>query len=435
MALIRFFAVIIQMQMFLYRLFIFLYPAFAWLFGFFNPKAKLWTNGRKGLLAKIAADLQANQDKIIWVHTASLGEFEQGLPIIESIRKEYPAYKILLTFFSPSGYEVRKNHPCADYIYYLPMDSPKNALRFYQIVKPSLVLFVKYEYWYYYLREAYKRKIPVLLVSGIFRKNQLFFKWYGGFYRKILGFFTTIFVQSKISADLLSSIQLTASPLISGDTRFDRVCSIAQRFEPISSIEKFCEEKTVIVAGSTWTEDDETIAHYANTHKDFRFIIAPHDIDSNRLQECLSLYHDALLYTDYEERLLAGKEIPSNIHVLIINNMGMLSRLYHYASICYIGGGFGYDGVHNVLEAAVYGKPVVFGPEYEKYQEAIDLIENGGAFSIEDSLDFESTLNEIFINKELQQNASSAAAAYVRNMSGATQKIMDHIDANRLLTN
>ncbi len=418
-----------------YRLFIFLYPALAWLLGFFNPKARLWTKGRQGLMHRLAADLQNNQDPIIWVHTASLGEFEQGLPIMESIRKKYPAYKILLTFFSPSGYEIRKNYPGADFIYYLPMDSPKNAFRFFTVVRPSLVLFVKYEYWYYYLREAHNRKIPVLLISGVFRKGQLFFKWYGGFYRKILGFFTTIFVQSKTSADLLRTIPLPASPLISGDTRFDRVCSIAQRFEPIVSIENFCSGKASIIAGSTWTEDDETIAHYANTHPECRFVIAPHDIDSERLQECLSLYKNSLFFSEYEECLLAGKEIPSNIHVLIINNMGMLSRLYHYANICYIGGGFGYDGVHNVLEAAVYGKPVVFGPEYEKYQEAIDLIENGGAFSIKDSLDLERTLDKLFTNIDLERNASTAAAAYVKNMSGATQKIIDYIDAKRLLTN
>ena len=421
--------------MLIYRIFIWLYPKMAWLLSFTNQKARLWLAGRRNIFKKLATAFHKNEAPVIWMHCASLGEFEQGLPVLENLKKQYPSYCLLLTFFSPSGYEVRKNYKGADHIFYLPIDSPSHANRFLNIVQPSLILFVKYEFWYYYLHEAKHRNIPLLLVSGIFRKDQAFFKWYGGMYRKILSYFSYFFVQNQSSADLLHGIGLHEQVMVSGDTRFDRVISISADFEPLSLINDFCKDHSVIVAGSTWTEDDEELDHFANTHSSVRFIIAPHMIEEERLKECLSLYKNSILYSEYEKLLEHGSTIPANIHVLIIDNVGMLSRLYHYATICYVGGGFGYDGIHNILEAAVYGKPVVFGPEYEKYFEADELIDCGGAFSIEDALELEKLLEELLEEKELYQTAAKASMQYVQNKRGATGKVMQYIQENLLLIN
>ena len=419
--------------MLFYRIFIWLYPKLAWLLGFSNKKARMWEIGRRSIFKHLAAAFHKNQAPVIWMHTASLGEFEQGLPVLENLRKQYPEHILLLTFFSPSGYEIRKNHPGVDHIFYLPIDSPSNANRFLNIVQPSLILFVKYEFWYYYLQEAKHRNIPLLLVSGIFRKDQSFFYWYGGIYRKMLSFFSQLFVQNESSSTLLQTIGLEEQVMISGDTRFDRVIAIAQKFEPISLIEKFCGSSAVIVAGSTWTEDDEELDHFANTHPNSKFIIAPHDIDEDRLKECLSLYKNAILYSAYEKAMNTGESIPQHTHVLIMDNMGMLSRLYRYATICYVGGGFGDDGIHNILEPAVFGKPVIFGPEYDKYFEADELLDCGGAFCIEDALELEKCLQDLLDNKEMYTAAANASGEYVRTKAGATGKVMKYIQENRLL--
>ncbi|MEO8172994.1 MAG: glycosyltransferase N-terminal domain-containing protein [Sediminibacterium sp.] len=421
--------------MLIYRFFIWLYPKLAWLLGFSNQKARLWVQGRKGIFKKLSAAFHKNTSPVVWMHCASLGEFEQGSPVLENLRKQYPGYCILLTFFSPSGYEIKKNYAGADHVFYLPMDSPANANRFFNIVQPSLVLFVKYEFWYYYLSEAKQRNIPLVLISGIFRKDQLFFKWYGTVNRKMLSFFSYFFVQNQVSAELLQSIGYTEQVMISGDTRFDRVISIADGFQPIATIDYFCKDQITIVAGSTWTEDDEELDHYANTNTSIKFLIAPHDIETERLQECLSLYKHSMLYSVYEKALQSGTEIPGNINVLIIDNMGMLSRLYHYATICYVGGGFGDDGIHNILEAAVYSKPVVFGPVYDKYFEADGLLDEGGAFTIEDALELENLLKEFLASKEFHASAGEAAGRYVRDHAGATGKAIKYIQENRLLIN
>lgn len=419
----------------LYRLFIWFYPKIAWLLGFYNQKAMRWVVGRRGIFKKLAAAFHNNQQPVVWMHCASLGEFEQGRPLLESIRKQYPAYKILLTFFSPSGYEVRKHYEGADYIFYLPMDTPGNANRFLNITQPSLIVFVKYEFWYYYLQEAKQRYIPLLLVSGIFRLDQPFFKWYGRFHQSMLACFTKIFVQNQSSADLLVGIGLSAQVEISGDTRFDRVITIAKQFQPLAIIEHFCQNDPVIIAGSTWTEDDEALDHYANTHAGIRFIVAPHDIEEERLKECLSLYKHAMLYSDYEKAINRGLLLPPALNVLIIDNMGMLSKLYHYAKLAYIGGGFGDDGIHNILEAAVYGRPVVFGPVYNKYFEAVELLEAGGAFSITDALELEQLLDQLLTDSDLFKQASAAALYYVQTSAGASSRIMQYIQEKRLLTN
>ncbi|WP_018617410.1 3-deoxy-D-manno-octulosonic acid transferase [Segetibacter koreensis] len=412
----------------LYQIFIRLYPFFVRLSSPFNEKAKFWTEGRKKVLKRMQEGIDPAHP-LIWMHCASLGEFEQGRPLIEKIRKECPSYKILLTFFSPSGYEVRKNYNGADYIFYLPMDSRNHAYTFMEIAKPSLILFVKYEFWYYYLNEAKKRNIPLLLVSGIFRKNQPFFSKYGYFYRASLSCFTHFFVQNEESLSLLKDIGFRENVTISGDTRFDRVIEIAQQFEPITSIEEFCNGSDIIVAGSTWYEDDKILAEYANRKRSVKFIIAPHNISKQRLGECQRLYKTAVLFSE-----LKTLKASSDINTIIIDNIGMLSRLYKYATITYIGGGFGTDGVHNVLEGAVYGKPVVFGPVYDKFIEAVELVKNGGAVSIGNASALEATFNQLLDKDEKFIDTSRAALNYVYNKKGATGKILEYIYKNRLLT-
>jgi 3-deoxy-D-manno-octulosonic-acid transferase len=421
--------------MLFYRIFIWLYPKGVWLASFFNSKAKMWLQGRDKVFDQLADVFRNNTRPVLWMHCSSLGEFEQGLPLLEICRKQYPSHLVLLSFFSPSGYEIRKNHPVADHVCYLPMDSASNARHFLRIVQPALVVFVKYEYWYFFLREIYRAQIPLLLVSGIFRKNQPFFKWYGDMHKKMLSFFSCLLVQNEPSALLLRNIGFADRTLVTGDTRFDRVLEIAANSRSVPDLEAFCGSYNVIIAGSTWTDDDEELDHFANTRTGTRFIIAPHDIDTDRLKECLSLYKHAILYSDYRKRFETDGRVPEDINVLIIDNMGMLSSIYRYATVCYVGGGFSDDGIHNILEAAVYGKPVIFGPVYDKYAEAEELLDSGGAFTIDDALELESVLTQLLENREQLQTASEAAGRYVQENSGATARIMQYIQVNRLLIN
>ena len=418
-------------MLFLYRIFIGIYPIAAWILGFVNPKAKQWHTGRKEILTQIAAALAANTKPIIWMHCASLGEFEQGRPVLEGLQKQYPNYSILLTFFSPSGYEVHKNYAGANYVFYLPMDCAGNASKFLKITNPSIAIFVKYEFWHYYLTQLKKLQIPTILIAGIFRKDQLFFKWYGSFYKKLLSCFTAFFVQDKNSQSLLQSIGINNEAYIGGDTRFDRVIEIAEAFAPIDPIAHFCNNSLVLVAGSTWFQDDETIAHFEKTNPNIKFIIAPHDITNQRLQNCLSLYKNAVLFSDYVKGF---NTVPQNVNKLIIDNVGMLSKLYHYATITFIGGGFGADGIHNCLEAAVHYKPVLFGPVYDKYIEASGLVDAGGAISIEDALEFEAVANKLFSTEADRIKMGQHAGDFVHAHKGASAKIIHYIQENRLLT-
>ena len=411
---------------FLYHLFIAIYPLLAKLLSFNNEKASFWVKGRQSIFSQLEAAFAGNTAKVVWMHCASLGEFEQGLPIIEQLKLQTPNSKFIITFFSPSGYEVRKNYQGADWLFYLPMDSAKNAKQFYDIVKPSLVLFVKYEFWFYYLHEAKQRQIPLLLVSGIFRDNQIFFKWYGDFYRHMLGSFSYFFLQNQASADLLASIGITNNVSVSGDTRFDRVKEIAQEFSPIQLIENFIDNEPVIVAGSTWLEDDKELQHYAKNHPHIKFIIAPHDVQQSRIDECVGLYKNVVLYSDWvngQRSTVDGRQC----NILLINNIGLLSKLYHYATICYVGGGFGDEGVHNVLEAAVYHKPVVFGPVFEKYIEAEELIDAVGAFTVNNALQLEALFNQLLNDTTAYTKASTDAGNYVTSKVGATNAIVDYI--------
>jgi 3-deoxy-D-manno-octulosonic-acid transferase len=363
------------------------------------------------------------------MHCASLGEFEQGRPVLESVRDKYPNAKIIVTFFSPSGYEVQKNYREADHIFYLPMDSASNAKKFIDAINPTLVLWVKYEYWFYYLNELKKRGIPTLLISGIFREAQPFFKSYGGIWKRVLGTFTHFFVQNETSAKLLSSIGINQNVTISGDTRFDRVIAIAEKFEPIAGIEKFCGNSKVIVAGSTWENDEAELVHYVKANPQIKFIIAPHEIGANNLRDVQKEFPNSIFYSDLQQLLEKG--ITSNC--LIIDNIGMLSRLYHYADITYVGGAFG-EGLHNILEAAVYGKPVIFGPDYDKFAEAVGLVKCMAATPINNALELEEELTFLLTNADELAAASKEAKNYVYAKRGATEKIIQFIQEKRLLT-
>jgi len=415
-----------------YFLFIWLYPLVAKLLAPFNPKAALWVNGRKRLLLRIKTTMQSNDQPLIWMHAASLGEFEQGLPVVELIKKQYPHHRLLVTFFSPSGYEIKKNHPLADWVFYLPMDSASHAAEFIAIVKPSIALFIKYEFWHFYLNELKKQAIPTLLVSGIFRQDQLFFKWYGGFYRNMLRNITHFFVQDLGSESLIKELVPSNSISISGDTRFDRVLTIAAARKQFPIIEQFCQHHPIIIAGSTWSEDDKVLQHFTKVHRKAKFIIAPHQISKERLAECLERYPTPILLSDYESLSTHQQAL---YQTLIIDNVGMLSSLYYYATIAFIGGGFTSEGIHNTLEAAVFGKPIVFGPVYDKYLEAVDMVEIGAAFSAETALEMESLLDDLLKDEDKRMNAGKAGANYVSSNAGASDKILTYIQANLLLTN
>jgi len=413
----------------LYNIFLALYNAGVRMVALWNKKAAQWVGGRK---TQSIPMLQKDR-QTVWMHCASLGEFEQGRPVLEAVKKAYPNSYIVLSFFSPSGYEIRKNYSGADKVVYLPMDGPLNSKNFINAIQPSLVLWVKYEYWYYYLAELKKRNIPVLLVSGIFRKEQPFFKWYGSFWKKILGSFEHLFVQTEQSVQLLKTINISQHITVSGDTRFDRVADIATQWQPLSeAVGQFCEGHKVIVAGSTWEDDEEDLIHYARVHPHIRFIFAPHEVSPERIKDLQEEFPEGILYSELSNRQLCTV-VHSN--VLIIDNIGMLSRLYHYATIAYIGGGFNQSGIHNILEAAVYGKTVVFGPVYEKFAEAKELVEQQGAFSIESALELEDLLNNLLGDERLLHRTGEICRKYVKEHAGATQKIMDYIQRKRLLTN
>lgn len=406
-----------------------LYRAAIRIASLWNNKAKLWSNGRKNIFDRLGAELRDQDSKIIWFHCSSLGEFEQGRPVMENLKKQIPNSKLLLTFFSPSGYEIRKDYKGVDWVFYLPLDSKKNARTFFDIVKPVLAVFVKYDFWYYYLNECKKRKTPLLLVSGIFRKDQLFFKWYGNLHRSMLSCFTHFFVQDKESLQLLLSISIK-NATVAGDTRFDRVTEIAENFTPIETIEKYCGSSTILVAGSSWPEDEKLIKDATANFPNLKIIIAPHEIHREHIDQLKTIFPNAMLYS----QLKAHSSQPITSSHLIIDNIGMLSRLYHYATIAYVGGGFN-KGIHNTLEPAVYGKPVLFGPNYKKFKEAIGLIETGGGACVNSNTELTSQLKKLLTNKDILESSSKNSFDFVKQNKGATQKILYYIEANRLLTN
>lgn len=424
----------------LYHLFLTFYSLGIRFVSIGNKKAKLWIKGRKNFFENLQNTYPANSQKKVWMHAASLGEFEQGRPVLKKIIENYPEVFIVITFFSPSGYEIAKNNKEFKNIYYLPMDSHSNAKKLLSILKPDLILWVKYEYWHYYLQEIKKRNIPLLLISGVYQSNQIFFKWYGNFYRKMLTCFTCFFVQNLSSKKQLQKLITEEKIIVTGDTRCDRVINIAENFTEVDGIKNFCEDKKVIVAGSTWEDDEAEWTHFVRTHPEIKFIIAPHEIDEENLADVKKEFSNSIFYSEWikEGQPTTDSRQPAignwQPNCLIIDNIGMLSRLYHYATITYVGGGFGYNGLHNILEAAVYGKPVIFGPEYEKNFEAEELIDCGGAISIDNALELEKIVNNLLNNEDEITSRGVAAKKYIYNNAGASQKIIEYIQRNLLLT-
>jgi 3-deoxy-D-manno-octulosonic-acid transferase len=404
---------------FLYNIGIFLYVLLVRLLSPFDSKAKLWISGRREWESLLRMRT-SRDDTNIWIHCASLGEFEQGRPLIEAIKKIRPGYKIILTFFSPSGYEIRKNYSQADYVCYLPADTPRNAEKFVSIVNPSAAIFVKYEFWNNYSLVLKKHGVPLYLISGIFRPGQHFFKWYGSFFRKMLPRFSHIFVQDEQSRDLLNMIGIK-SVSVAGDTRFDRVVLIADTAKEIPEIELFRGNEKLFLAGSSWRQDEEIISRYINAHPDrMKWVFAPHEIDKANIDRI-----EKMLKTD----VVRFSEFTGNqpdARVLIIDNIGMLSSAYRYAYIAAIGGGFG-KSIHNVLEAACWGVPVVFGPNHKKFREAVDLINLKGARYFSTAEEFSVIIDNWLSDREEYLKSSQTAAAYVMENSGATDKILTKI--------
>ena len=402
-----------------YNLAISLYEFAAKVAALFSSKPAKMLEGQKRAFMYLLNNLDP-YDKHIWVHAASLGEFEQGRPLIERIRKDYPKYKIVLTFFSPSGYEVRKDYKGADYVCYLPFDTPDNAMMFVRIVKPVVAYFIKYEFWRNYLRELHKNDVPAYSISSIFRPNQIFFRWYGKSYREVLHCFDHFFVQNEESKKLLFSAGVTFSTVV-GDTRFDRVLDIRAEAQPLPLVERFKGDSLTLVAGSSWGPDEDIIISYFNAHPEMKLVIAPHVVSDSHLKEIESkLKRPFVRYTQ------ATEESVQQADCLIIDCYGLLSSIYRYGEISYVGGGFGV-GIHNVLEAAVYGIPVIFGPKNKKFREARHLLEQKGGFEIRNYQEFETLMNRFLSDKAYLQSSGKAAGDYVKNNSGALEKIMEYM--------
>lgn len=355
------------------------------------------------------------------MHCASLGEFEQGRPLLEKIRSAYKNNFILLTFFSPSGYEVQKKYKGADLVTYLPMDGKKNAEKFLDIVRPSLAIFVKYESWFHYLKTLREREVPTILIAAIFKAEQNYFGVFGSFLRQMLNYYHHIFVQDSPSLELITRYQIRSAASISGDTRFDRVHEIASAPFQHSIIDSFCKNSQVIVAGSSWKEDEEMLSEHMKDHPEIKAIIAPHEIDTKSIARLQSLFPNAVLLTEVNE------QIAPAANVLIINTMGMLSKLYRWSTVSYIGGGFNKSGIHNILEAAVYGKITVFGPSYHRSGEAEALIGLGGAYTYRNYAELKGLLDNLFIKPEERQKGESTALHFVQRNLGATHIILDYI--------
>jgi 3-deoxy-D-manno-octulosonic-acid transferase len=408
---------------FLYNIFISLFVFGIRVASLFNQKARLWVEGRKGLIRKIEDALAGNHDekKIAWFHCASLGEFEQGRPVIEAFREAMPDHLIFLTFFSPSGYEIRKNYPGADHIFYLPADSSGTAAKFIKVLSPDIVFFIKYEYWYNCLAVLKKQGIPTYMVSAIFRSSQPFFRWYGSWFRKQLKNLTWFFVQDEDSENLLRKIGIQQVS-VSGDTRFDRVSSIAVQDHHVEGMDEFCRGSLAMIAGSTWPEDEKIILPFIRENMaKYKFIIAPHEVHQERIAGLMLLLGAQGLRFSQAN----GKNMLE-ARVLVIDSIGILASLYRYAFISFVGGGFGV-GIHNILEPAAFGVPVIFGPNYKRFKEARDLIREGGAVSINSEEDLKTAFSRITDIPGERDIASGICTAYVTSHKGATNHILKHI--------
>lgn len=409
---------LILFMLLLYTLGLRLYRFLILLASPFNSKARLFIEGRKGLFSKLKHQLGNVSGDIIWIHCASLGEFEQGRPIIEAIKRKEPSKRILLTFFSPSGYEIRKNYPLADIVSYLPIDTPKNASKFLSIVHPKAVFFIKYEWWYHITKEIKHLDIPLYSVSCIFRESQPFFKKSNSLQRKILAHFTHFFVQNKDSKDLLSSIGFS-NCTITGDTRFDRVAEICAQKKELPIIKVFSGNATTFIIGSSWPEDIDVIAEVVNRYTELKVIIAPHELGEGNFK------HIEQKFTSQSVRYSKCSEVDiSKANLMIIDNMGMLSSIYQYADIAYIGGAFG-KGLHNTLEAATFGLPILFGPKYNRFQEAKDLLKLKGAFSIKDKDSFSLIFDKLINDSSFRTETGNHSRKYVLENTGATDEILN----------
>ena len=410
----------------MYNLIIYLYLFGVAIASLFNEKVRKMWRGERDAFRVLREKVEPGA-RYVWFHAASLGEFEQGRPLIEQLRREHPELKILLTFFSPSGYEVRKNYQGADIICYLPLDTITNARRFLRLIRPEMAFFIKYEFWYNYLHILKHRNVPVYSVSSIFRDGQVFFRWYGHQYSRVLRCFTHFFVQNEKSRELLATLGLKNATVV-GDTRFDRVLQIKEQAKQLPIVEAFVAGESgdsrppVFVAGSSWLPDEEIFIRYFREHPGWKLIIAPHVIGEEHLQQI--------------EKLLEGWKVvrytkavgeASGASVLIIDCFGLLSSIYHYGQLTYVGGGFGV-GIHNVLEAAVWDVPVIFGPKNEKFQEAQGLKRAGGGFDITDYEDFCRIMNRFADEPDCMKQAGQRAGAFVKSMTGATAKILAAVD-------
>lgn len=403
----------------MYNFAIKLYKLGANIASLFNKKVKTMLKGQQVCFDVLRTKIDSDRS-YVWFHAASLGEFEQGRPLMERIRREYPSYGILLTFFSPSGYEVRKNYEGADVICYLPFDTPKNVCRLLDLVHPCMAFFIKYEFWKNYLDELHSRNIPVYSVSSIFRADQVFFKPYGKGYAKVLRNFNHLFVQNDVSKDLLNGLGIL-NVTVAGDTRFDRVLQIREQAKELPLVEAFKQNKLTFVAGSSWQPDEELFIDYFNRHPEVKLIIAPHVIGEDHLQYIIGKVKGKVVrYTQ------ATVENVAEARCLIIDCFGLLSSIYKYGEIAYIGGGFG-SGIHNTVEAAVYGVPVIFGPNYQRFMEAKDLIACGGGFSINDVNDLAALLDKLLSDKTFLQESGNNAGTYVHSRAGATDIILKNL--------
>ena len=412
-------------MLFLYNIITLLANQLLKLVALFSPKMKLFMDGRKSVFQTLADKIKPS-DKTIWFHAASLGEYEQGLPVIEAIKQQFPSHKIVVTFFSPSGYEVRKNNTVADVTIYLPLDTISNAKQFISLVHPEMAFFIKYEYWPNYLNELKKQQIKTYLISGILRENQAFFKWYGGFYRNALKTFDYFFVQNESSKKLLQSIGFN-NVKVSGDTRFDRVVSILERDNSLDFIEQFKDNKTTIVIGSSWPKDESLLINYINqSSDDVKFIIAPHNIKQEQIQELKNaITKKIVLFSENVEtrHALSLQEYS----VFIIDTIGILTKIYSYADIAYVGGGFGNPGVHNILEPATFGVPVVIGPNYSHFAEATALVNMEGCISIQNQTQLNEAFDLLLHNEDERLEKGHICSTFVQMNKGATQTIINHI--------
>ncbi|MGX5820396.1 3-deoxy-D-manno-octulosonic acid transferase [Chitinophaga lutea] len=394
-----------------------------------NEKARQWLEGRENVWEGLAAAFPGDRP-VIWVHAASLGEFEQGRPVMEALRRQYPGYRLLLTFFSPSGYNVRKNYDGADHVCYLPLDTAANAQRFLGLVNPAMAIFIKYEFWYHYLAALHARAVPVLLISGIFRHGQVFFRWYGGLFRQLLRQMDHLFVQNEISLHMLRDIGIGPEQAsLAGDTRFDRVWALRMQPQALPVIEKFLDSREVLVAGSTWPDDEKMLAAWWNDggRQRRQLILAPHETEEGHIRAIEAAFPGAIRYS----ALAAGQAGPGD--VLIIDNVGMLSALYRYSHVSYVGGGFGKAGIHNLLEPATYGKPVVIGPVFHQFHEAVELVQIRGALVVQDEATFRERMDALEDAYYYEQTAE-IAGRYVEEHQGATGRIMLYIQEKRFLT-